>query len=83
MILSDLMMPEMDGFEFITNLRAREEWRAIPVVVLTAKDITPEDRMRLDGYVTQVIQKGSVNRDALLAEVSDLVRNFGARQGSR
>ena len=73
-ILLDLMMPQMDGFEFVADLRSREEWRTIPVVVLTAKDITQEDRLRLNGYVTQVIQKGTYSRDALLAEVRDLVR---------
>jgi CheY-like chemotaxis protein len=73
-ILLDLMMPEMDGFEFVADLHSREEWRDIPVVVLTAKDITHEDRQRLNGYVTQVIQKGANSRDALLAEVRDLIR---------
>ena len=57
LILLDLMMPEMDGFEFVARLRGREEWRSIPVVVVTAKDITREDRMRLDGYVTRSSRK--------------------------
>ena len=81
-ILLDLMMPEMDGFEFVARLREREEWRTIPVVVVTAKDITREDRMRLDGYVTEVIQKGSQGRDQLLAEVSGLVRDLGVEKKS-
>src|SRR5262249_2894395 len=51
LILLDLMMPEMDGFEFIEALRARPEWRGIPVVVLTAKELSPEDRRRLTGVV--------------------------------
>ncbi len=79
-ILLDLMMPEMDGFEFVARLRGREEWRTIPVVVVTAKDIMREDRMRLDGYVTEVIQKDSQGRDQLLAEVSDLVKGLGVRK---
>jgi CheY-like chemotaxis protein/nitrogen-specific signal transduction histidine kinase len=74
LILLDLMMPEMDGFEFVADLRSREEWRDIPVVVLTAKKITHEDRQRLNGYVTQVIQKGANSRDALLDEVRNLIR---------
>jgi CheY-like chemotaxis protein/nitrogen-specific signal transduction histidine kinase len=81
-ILLDLMMPEMDGFEFVATLRRREEWRGIPVVVVTAKDITREDRLRLDGYVTQVIQKDEPGSDALLSEVRDLVRSC-VGQGSR
>jgi CheY-like chemotaxis protein len=73
-ILLDLMMPQMDGFEFVGELRSREEWREIPVVVVTAKDITQEDRLRLNGYVAQIIQKGAHSRDALLTEIRDLVR---------
>ncbi|MBK8741007.1 MAG: response regulator [Betaproteobacteria bacterium] len=43
-IMLDLMMPEMDGFEFLVELRGRVEWRDIPVVVVTAKDLTAEER---------------------------------------
>jgi CheY-like chemotaxis protein len=82
-ILLDLMMPEMDGFEFVANLRGREDWRDIPVVVLTAKDITHQDRLRLDGYVTQVIQKRELGSDALLAEVRDLIKACCVGQGAR
>ena len=82
-ILLDLMMPEMDGFEFVANLRGREEWRDIPAVVLTAKDITYQDRLRLDGYVTQVIQKEELSSEAPLAEVRDLVKACCAGQDSR
>jgi CheY-like chemotaxis protein len=73
LILLDLMMPEMDGFEFVTNLRKREEWRTIPIVVITAKDLTPEDRLRLNGYVEKILQKGASSREELRAEVRDLV----------
>jgi CheY-like chemotaxis protein len=80
-ILLDLMMPYMDGFEFVDELRSREEWRTIPVIVVTAKDITQEDRLRLNGYVARIIQKGAHNRDALLAEVRDLLRARCVGQG--
>ncbi|MBI3948807.1 MAG: response regulator [Armatimonadetes bacterium] len=73
LILLDLMMPEMDGFQFLEELRKREEWRSIPVVVLTAKDLTQEDRDRLDGYVKLMLQKGSYSRDDLVAEIHRLV----------
>ncbi len=73
LILLDLMMPEMDGFEFVTHLRQREDWRQIPVVVVTAKELTPEDRLRLNGHVEKVLQKGAYSREALLSEVRDLV----------
>jgi CheY-like chemotaxis protein len=73
LILLDLMMPEMDGFEFLEALRRRGEWRAIPVVVLTAKDLSAEDRRRLNGSVARIVQKGASTRDDLLREVCDLV----------
>ncbi len=73
LVLLDLMMPEMDGFEFVSRLRQHSEWRSIPVVVVTAKDITAEDRLQLNGYVEKILQKGAYNREALLAEVRDLV----------
>ena len=59
-ILLDLMMPEMDGFEFIHQLRLKDEWRLIPIIVVTAKDLTPEERDELNGHVSRVLQKGIV-----------------------
>ncbi|HXV43942.1 MAG TPA: response regulator, partial [Anaerolineae bacterium] len=73
LILLDLMMPEMDGFEFITELRKTPEWRSIPVVVITAMDLTQEERLRLNGSVTQILQKGAYSREELLLEVRELV----------
>lgn len=72
-ILLDLMMPEMDGFEFISKLRQCPQWRTIPVIVLTAKDLTQEDQERLDGQIQRIFQKGSYNRETLLREVSHFV----------
>ena len=73
LILLDLMMPEMDGFAFIDELRRSPEWQSIPIVVLTAKDITQEDRNRLFGSVEKVLQKGAVEKDALLAELKRVI----------
>ena len=72
-ILLDLMMPEMDGFEFVSHLKRSEVLRRIPVVVVTAKDLTEEDRHRLNGQVSRVLQKGAYSREELLAEVSRTV----------
>jgi CheY-like chemotaxis protein len=74
LILLDLMMPGMNGCQFVTELRSRPEWRSIPVVVLTAKDLTPEDQECLRGAVQDIMQKGSYSRDDLLREVRDLMR---------
>jgi signal transduction histidine kinase/DNA-binding response OmpR family regulator len=57
-VLLDLVMPEMNGFELLMELRARAEWRDIPVIVITAKDLTAEDRRQLDLSAEQVLQKG-------------------------
>jgi len=80
LILLDLMMPEMDGFEFVAELRRDEGWRAIPVVVITARDLSRDDRERLNGHVEKILQKGTYDRDQLLAEVRELVASSVARR---
>ena len=72
LILLDLMMPEMDGFEFARRLREKPEWKRIPVVVLTARDITAEDRRRLNGDVEKIVRKGAWDHAALLQELRHL-----------
>jgi signal transduction histidine kinase/DNA-binding response OmpR family regulator len=73
LILLDLMMPEMDGFAFVHEVRKNPLWRQIPILVVTAKDINQEDRLRLNGFVERILQKQAYSRDALLAEVRELV----------
>ena len=76
LVLLDLMMPEMDGFEFLDVLRQDDAGRDIPVVVITAKTVTAEDRHRLNGGVERVLLKRALDADALLTEVRAVV---GAR----
>jgi CheY-like chemotaxis protein len=76
LILLDLMMPEMDGFAFIEALRQQDAWRSIPVVVVTAKDLMPDDRRRLNGYVERILQKGAYSREELLREIHNLVADY-------
>jgi PAS domain S-box-containing protein len=73
LILLDLMMPEMDGFEFLDALRRQQPRRDVPVVVITAKTLTEEDRRRLNGGVERVVQKNALDAEALLAEVRAVV----------
>ncbi len=73
LILLDLMMPVMDGCQFATELRKHDAWKGIPVIVLTAKDLTPEDRRLLNGDVQGVLQKGSLSKGELLQEIRDLM----------
>jgi len=79
LILLDLMMPRMDGFEFVSELRKHKEWRSIPIVVITAKTLTKEDRLSLQGHVQKVLQKGDFSLDALLAELREIVRECVSR----
>jgi signal transduction histidine kinase/CheY-like chemotaxis protein len=73
-IILDLIMPEMDGFEFLEEMRRRSEWRDIPVVVVTSKDLTAEDRDRLKGGVERIIHK--TGRDDTLREVCGVLIKF-------
>jgi CheY-like chemotaxis protein/anti-sigma regulatory factor (Ser/Thr protein kinase) len=80
-IILDLMMPEMDGFEFLDQLRGRCEWQDIPVVIITAKDLTDEDRDRLNGGVERIIQKS--DRDEMLRQLSREIGKCVKRRAAR
>ncbi len=75
LILLDLIMPEMDGFELAARLRQNAEWRSIPIIVLTAKAITEEDRERLNGCVEKILKKGSYKREELISEIQFIVKS--------
>jgi PAS domain S-box-containing protein len=79
LILLDLSMPEMDGFEFLSKLRNDGTHTGIPVVVLTSKDLTPSERSALTGRVEKIIQKGDYSRNALLREIKQLVELCGEK----
>jgi len=81
LILLDLMMPVMDGCQFATELRAHEKWREIPIVVITAKDLTPEDRRALNGDVQGVLQKGAFSPGELLHDIRHLIETTPHRTG--
>lgn len=72
-IMLDLMMPEMDGFEFLVGMRGKPEWRDIPVLVVTAKDLTADERARLNGHVERVMAKGSAELTELLGEIGQVL----------
>ncbi len=78
LILLDLMMPVMDGFEFVLQLRKQEQYWDIPIVVVTSKDLIDEDRERLVGGVEMIIDKGAYTQDELL----DQLRSYVAQHDS-
>jgi signal transduction histidine kinase/DNA-binding response OmpR family regulator len=73
LILLDLMMPVLDGFDFVNEIRKNEANRSIPIIVLTAMDLTPDDHSRLSGHVEAILRKGGRSADELLREISVLV----------
>lgn len=66
LILLDLMMPVMDGFDFVLAMHQRDIASEIPIVVITAKDVTEEDRLRLKGGVVALIERGGLDQDSLI-----------------
>jgi signal transduction histidine kinase/DNA-binding response OmpR family regulator len=81
LILLDLVMPEMDGFRFVEEKRKRGGERIVPVVVLTAKDMTAEERHQLRGGVDEILQKGVYTPEQFDRTVRSLVSAYGLRGG--
>jgi CheY-like chemotaxis protein len=71
LILLDLMMPVMDGFEFLAALRAKPQWQHIPVIVVTAKDLTADERNRLAANTEKVLEKNAYTREQLLERLHE------------
>ncbi|MFT5089743.1 MAG: adenylate cyclase [Planctomycetota bacterium] len=75
LILLDLVMPEMNGFEFIDIFYTHPQWRNIPIIVVTAQDLSEKESIYLNRYVEQVLRKGCHSREDLLQTISDLLHN--------
>jgi DNA-binding response OmpR family regulator len=67
------LMPVMDGFEFVLTLRQKKENRSIPIIVITAKDLTDEDHRQFDGGVEYIVDKSAFTQDELLEQLRGLV----------
>jgi adenylate cyclase len=76
LILLDLMMPEMDGFEFLAEFRKTPNFASTPVIVVTAADLSLEDRRRLDGGVEHILQKAAPSREDFLRQIRDLIGRY-------
>jgi CheY-like chemotaxis protein len=79
LILLDLMMPEMDGFEFLDTFNSHADWRHVPVVVITAKELTAVERGLLSGQTRSVIQKGA----SMDGDVAEAIRKAVAQPPKR
>jgi len=74
LILLDLMMPTMDGFEFVAHIKKLSKWENVPIVVLTAKTMTEQDIEQLNGRVHRIMQKGFYDKDELLKDLDRLLK---------
>jgi threonine synthase len=75
LMILDLMMPEMDGFSVLDALQANRDTANIPVIVVTAKELTSAEKLRLKGRIQSLMQKGDFMSDELLEEVRALLRD--------
>jgi CheY-like chemotaxis protein len=73
-VLLDLLMPGIDGFAVVERLRADPATAAIPIVILTSKTMTPDDKHRLNGQISYLAHKGEFDREALIELVGRLSR---------
>ena len=80
LILLDLMMPGMDGFEFVSRLREHEQYRSIPIIVLTAMTLTAEEKRRLSEHVTRIAYKASTSWTSLMSELTNIVNGNPPQQ---
>jgi CheY-like chemotaxis protein len=82
LVLLDLVMPEMDGFSVLDEMETHSEWRSVPVVILTGKDLTPQEKGVLQGRVRHVLEKGSASADNLVSVVRQSLRENTIEPGS-
>jgi threonine synthase len=71
LVITDLMMPDVDGFQVIDTIKSDEKLADIPVIVMTAKELTPRERDQLSGQIASLLQKGSVMDEELLQSIVD------------
>ena len=74
LILLDLLMPVMDGFEFLNVVKASNEWNKIPIIVITSKDLTESDYSFLTANVDRIIQKGKYTRNELIKRIDTAIK---------
>jgi signal transduction histidine kinase/CheY-like chemotaxis protein len=73
LILLDLMMPEMDGFEVIKRVRENPDWESIPIVVITAMELSAIESRHVSSQVQSIFQKGKYEKQELLHEVDEIM----------
>jgi CheY-like chemotaxis protein len=72
-VIVDLLMPGVDGFEFVTRFRAMPAGRHVPIIVWTGKDLDAADRRRLQSSITGLVSKNAGGSHALVEELQRLL----------
>ena len=80
-LLLDLIMPELDGFTVLDKIRHQERTKNIPVIIITAKDLTKKDRLKLSGNISSLISKSEANPRILLNELQRVMKEIEQRKG--
>jgi CheY-like chemotaxis protein len=80
-LLLDLMMPVMDGFETLHQIRENPDTKDLPVIIVTAKDLSPQEREELALNTSRIIQKDGLDRDRILRELRESLRSMVKRAG--
>jgi hypothetical protein len=75
LVLLDLFMPRMDGFELVQRLRKDPDLKSLPVVVVTSKELGAEERLRLSGSVETILERAAMTREDLEKELASLIRS--------
>jgi len=84
LIILDLMMPEMDGFAVLETLKSDAATRSIPIIVVTAKVLTAEDRERLNGHIEALLSKGIFSEEELFNDIMlALSETLGGSEGEK
>jgi CheY-like chemotaxis protein len=84
LVLLDLMMPEVSGFDVVEALRADPATRQMPIMVLTAKDLTSADKRHLNGRVSTILRRGSTGATDLIVMLHEIIaQRAKAANGAR
>lgn len=82
LILSDLLMPEMNGFEFIEKVREQPDYAHIPIVVLSAKELSQKERFELENHCQCLMSKADIQKKQLISQLTEIVNQNGFKAKS-
>jgi DNA-binding response OmpR family regulator/nitrogen-specific signal transduction histidine kinase len=81
LIFLDLLLPDISGFEVVEFLKMNESTKEIPIIIVTGKDLTPEEKQQLNGKIEAAARKGHHGKNDFLGEIKRVERLASARKG--